>query len=49
MQNLFKIKNTVVPHIPPQATGYLHAGVEAWSRSSTKVRMYHRLSDFKYD
>ena len=29
---------TVVPHVPPQAWGFLHPGVEAWARSSTKVR-----------
>lgn len=29
----------IVPHVPPQAFGYLHPGVEAWSTSSTTVKI----------
>ncbi|CAO3617121.1 unnamed protein product [Mucor fragilis] len=28
-----------VPHVPPQASGYLHPGVEAWARSSSNVQI----------
>lgn len=27
----------IVPHVPPQSFDFLHPGVEAWSRSSTKT------------
>lgn len=27
----------VVPHLPPQAFGYLHPGVEAWIKSPGSV------------
>ncbi|KAI7892786.1 lipase [Mucor mucedo] len=27
----------IVPHVPPQSSGFLHPGVEAWSRSSTNT------------
>jgi hypothetical protein len=30
--------NLVVPHVPPQAFGYLHPGVETWTKSSGNVR-----------
>jgi predicted lipase len=30
----------IVPHVPPQAFGFLHPGVEAWDRSSSSVRKY---------
>lgn len=30
----------IVPHLPAQAMGYLHPGVEAWTTSSSKVRKY---------
>ncbi|CAO3637455.1 unnamed protein product [Mucor hiemalis] len=29
----------IVPHLPPQALGYLHPGVEAWSTSSSNVQI----------
>ncbi|KAK4511487.1 uncharacterized protein ATC70_012702 [Mucor velutinosus] len=29
----------IVPHVPPQAFGYLHPGVEAWIRSSGSVQI----------
>ncbi|KAL9555124.1 hypothetical protein MBANPS3_002489 [Mucor bainieri] len=29
----------IVPHVPPQAWGFLHPGVEAWARSSSNVQI----------
>ncbi|KAI8090274.1 lipase [Gilbertella persicaria] len=29
----------IVPHVPPQAFGYLHPGVEAWTKSSGNVQI----------
>ncbi|GAA5805360.1 hypothetical protein HPULCUR_010876 [Helicostylum pulchrum] len=29
----------IVPHLPPQAFGFLHPGVESWIRSSSNVRI----------
>lgn len=30
----------IVPHLPPQAVGFLHPGVESWSLSKTVTRKY---------
>lgn len=29
----------IVPHLPPQAFGFLHPGVEAWARTASKVQI----------
>jgi hypothetical protein len=39
--NRLFIFKKVVPHVPPQAFGYLHPGVEAWARSSSNIRKYY--------
>lgn len=36
----------IVPHVPPQSFDFLHPGVEAWDRSSTKIRKYYMVSKF---
>ncbi|KAI8058758.1 Alpha/Beta hydrolase protein [Thamnidium elegans] len=32
-------RRDIVPHLPPQALGYLHAGVESWELPGDEVRM----------
>nr|AOA52203.1 lipase [Mucor endophyticus] len=32
-------KRDVVPHLPPQSFGFLHPGVEAWTKSSNDVQI----------
>lgn len=33
----------IVPHLPPQATGFLHPGIESWSLSSAVSRKWSFL------